>query len=66
MPTASRAIKPLGLFSEQPRPRLYDRVIEVLRVHPDSRRTERTDLGWIRRFILFHRPHHPRAFAASR
>ena len=30
MPTASQSTEPLGLFSEKPRPRLYDRVIEVL------------------------------------
>jgi len=66
MQTANRQTKLLGLFSERPRPRLYDRVIEVLRVHHDSRRTERADLGWIRRFILFHRPRHPREFAAFR
>ena len=39
MPTASQSTEPLGLFS--PRPRLYDRVIEVLPVHHDSRRTKR-------------------------
>jgi hypothetical protein len=33
---------PLGLFSAQPTPRLYDRVVEVLRTRHYSRRTEQT------------------------
>ena len=65
MQTASRHIEPLGLFSGKPRPRLYDRVIEVLRVHHDSLRTERAYVGWIRRFILFHRPRHPRELSEA-
>ncbi len=31
---------PLGLFPDRPLPRLYDRIIEILRVHHYSRRTE--------------------------
>ena len=58
MQTANRQTEPLGLFSEKPRPRLYERVIEALCVHHDSRRTERAYLGWIRRLILFHRTRH--------
>ena len=60
MQTASQRAEPLGLFSGKPRPRLYDSIIEVLRVHHYSLRTERAYVGWIRRFILFHRPRHPR------
>ena len=41
MQTASQSTEPLGLFPGQPRPRLYDRAIEVLRVHHYSLRTER-------------------------
>ncbi|MHB1037259.1 MAG: tyrosine-type recombinase/integrase [Pirellulales bacterium] len=32
--------KPLGLFADKPLPRLYDRIVEVLRVRHYSRRTE--------------------------
>jgi integron integrase len=35
-------------------------MINVLRVHHYSLRTERAYVHWIRRFILFHHPHHPR------
>jgi integron integrase len=51
---------PLGLFPDQPVPRLYDRIIEVLRVRHYSQRTEEAYLHWIRRFILFHDRRHPR------
>ncbi len=63
MQTASKPAEPLGLFSGKPRPRLYDRAIEVLRIHHYSLQTERAYVGWIRRFILFHRPRHPRELA---
>ncbi len=39
--SASRQ-SPLGLFPAQPTPRLYDRVVEVLRTRHYSRRTEQT------------------------
>jgi len=65
MQTTSQPAEPLGLFSGQPRPRLYDRVIEVLCVHHYSLRTERAYVGWIRRFILFHRPRHPRELSEA-
>jgi integron integrase len=65
MPTASQLTEPLGLFPGKTTPRLYDRIIEVLRVHHYSLRTERAYVGWIRRFILFHRPHHPRELAEA-
>ena len=44
----------------QPAPRLYDRVVEALRTLHYSRRTEQAYIHWIRRFILFHAPSHPR------
>ena len=50
---------PLGLFPGQPAPRLYDRVVEVLRARHYSRRTETAYVHWIRRFLLFHRGRHP-------
>ncbi len=40
---------PLGLFPAQPRPRPYDRVVEVLRARHYSRRTEEAYVDWILR-----------------
>jgi integrase len=51
---------PLGCFPGQPTPRLYDRVVEVLRARHYSPRTEEAYLHWIRRFTLFHAGAHPR------
>jgi hypothetical protein len=51
---------PLGLFSDKPSPRLYDRIVEVLRVRHYSRRTEEAYLYWIRRYIEFHHHGHSR------
>ena len=56
---------PLGLFPGQPLPRLYDRLVEVLRTRHDSRRTEEAYLHWIRRFLLFHNGTHPRELAET-
>ncbi len=42
-----------------PRPRLLDQVREEIRKRHYSRRTERSYLGWIRRFIVFHGKRHP-------
>ncbi|MCA9265744.1 MAG: integron integrase [Planctomycetales bacterium] len=55
--------RPLGLFTENPTPRLYDAVIESLRVRHYSRRTEEAYVHWIRRFIEFHQHRHPRQLA---
>ena len=59
---SSLAVKaqPLGLFPDRPQPRLYDRVVETLRVHHYSFRTERAYVQWIRRFLEFHGKRHPR------
>jgi integron integrase len=57
MPAASQ---PLGFFADRPQPRLYDRLIKVLRVHHYSRRTEKAYVHWIRRFLQFHGKRHPR------
>ena len=51
MATASRPCELLGLFSGKPTPRLYDAVIEAMRVRHYSRRTEQAYVHWIRRFI---------------
>jgi len=58
--TGAQRSAPLGLFTGHPTPRLYDRVIEVLRHHHYSRRTEEAYVGWIRRFVQFHPGRHPR------
>jgi len=50
----------LGCFPGQPTPRLYDRVVEVLRAPRYSRRNEEAYVHWIRRFPLFHAGAHPR------
>jgi len=41
------------------KPRLLDQVREEIRKRHYSRRTEKTYVGWIRRFILFHGKRHP-------
>ena len=50
---------PSGMFPGQPTPRLYDRVVEVLRTRHYSRRTEEAYLHWIRRFLVLHNRTHP-------
>ena len=40
-------------------PKLLDRVRAAARVRHFSRRTEKAYVGWIRRYILFHRKRHP-------
>ncbi len=54
---------PLGFFPDKPVPRLYDRIVEVLRVRHYSRRTEDAYVHWIRRYIEFHQHQHPRELA---
>ena len=54
---------PLGFFPGQAAPRLYNRIIEVLRVRHYSRRTEEAYVHWIRRYIEFHQHRHPRELA---
>jgi hypothetical protein len=39
---------PLGLFPGKPVPRLYDRIVQVLRIRHYSPRTEEACLHWIR------------------
>ena len=54
---------PLGLFADKPTPRLYDHMVEVLRVRHYSRRTEEAYVHWVRRYIDFHGRRHPRELA---
>ena len=56
---ASLRHPPLSIHPDRPGPRLYDRLIEVLRVHHYSPRTEEAYVGWIRRYLQFHRGQHP-------
>jgi hypothetical protein len=56
---------PLGLFPGKSAPRLYDRLVEVLRTRHYSRRTEEAHLHSIRRFLLFHNGTHPRELAEN-
>jgi hypothetical protein len=42
-----------------PKPRLLDRVREAIRTRHDSRRTEKTSVAWIRRYLFFHGTRHP-------
>jgi len=56
---------PLGFFPDQPAPRLYDRIVEVLRVRHYSRRTEKAYVRWIGRYIRFHCGQHPRNLAEA-
>jgi len=46
------------------RPRLLDRVREVLRARHSSRRTEKSYVAWIRRYIVFHGKRHPAGMGA--
>ncbi len=45
-------------------PRLLDRVRDALRARHGSRRTEKSYVAWIRRFILFHGKRHPAEMGA--
>jgi hypothetical protein len=53
---------PRGLFVERPSPRLYDLIVEVLRVRHRSGRTK-TYIHRMRWYIEFQRPQHPRKSA---
>ena len=44
---------------EQSKPKLLDRVRELMRLRHYSLRTEEAYIGWIRRYILFHGKRHP-------
>jgi integron integrase len=46
-------------------PRLLDRVRTALRTRHYSRKTEKTYVGWIRRFVLFHGKRHPSDMGAA-
>ena len=48
-----------------PPPKLLDRVRDAVRTRHYSRRTEDAYVGWIRRYIVFHRKTHPAQMGAS-
>ena len=48
-----------------PMPRLLDRVREAIRARHDRRRTDKTDVAWIRRDILCHGTRHPAEMGAA-
>jgi integron integrase len=50
----------LGLFVGRDHPRLYERVVSVLKTRHYSPRTCESYLGWIRRFVEFYEGRHPR------
>lgn len=54
---------PLGLLPGHPAPRLYDRVVEILRARHYSVRTPQTYCHWATRFIHFHNVRHPAEIA---
>jgi len=47
-----------------PKPRLLDRVRDAIRTRHYSRRTEKTYVAWIRRYIFFHNKRHPAEMGA--
>ena len=56
---------PLPALSVAPQaPRLLDRVRAAIRVRHYSLATERTYIGWIKRFIYFHQKRHPKDMGA--
>jgi integron integrase len=50
--------------TEPPKPRLLDRVREAIRARHYSRRTEKSYVAWVRRYILFHGKRHPAEMGA--
>jgi integron integrase len=47
-----------------PKPRLFDRVRDAIRARHYSRRTEKTYVAWIKRYIFFHGKRHPAEMGA--
>jgi hypothetical protein len=60
---APTLVREAGQNSPRP-PRLLDRVREANRLRHGSRSTEKSYIGWIRRFILFHGKRHPAEMGA--
>ena len=50
---------------ENRRPKLMDQVRSAVRLRHFSPRTEESYVGWIRRYIVFHRKRHPQEMGAA-
>ena len=57
--SAALAVRETAAPPQAPKPRLLDRVREAVRARHYSRRTEKTYVAWVRRYILFHGKRHP-------
>ena len=62
-PDTPLVVREAGPVGPRP-PRLLDRVREAIRLRHDSRSTEKSYVGWIRRYILFHGKRHPAEMGA--
>ncbi len=62
-PDASLVVPEPGPTTPRP-PKLLDRVREANRLRHGSRSTEKSYVGWIRRYILFHGKRHPAEMGA--
>ena len=63
-PEAPLAVREPGAPAPR-QPRLLDRVRDALRARHGSRRTEKSYVAWIRRYILFHGKRHPAEMGAA-
>src|SRR3989304_2431438 len=63
-PAAAPAVREAGPAGA-PQPRLLDRVRAALRARHHSRRTEKTYVAWICRYIFFHGKRHPAEMGAA-
>lgn len=59
-PAGQQIRSPLGLFPRRASPRLYDSIVQALRVRHYSRRTEEAYIHRIGRSVRFHQHRHPR------
>jgi integron integrase len=57
--TAGRAVASIACPASAPKPRLLEKVRQVIRARHYSPRTEETYVHWIKRFIFFHNKRHP-------
>jgi len=60
MSAPNPAREPLGLTDLSGAPRLYDRIVEVMRARHYSPRTITAYTHWIGRYVRYHAPTHPR------
>jgi integron integrase len=58
------ALREVSVAAGPPPPKLLDRVRGALQTRHYSRRTEKTYVAWIRRYILFHGKRHPAEMGA--